>query len=122
MNEHFVPYEISLKLKELGFKERCLAGYLRGEFYWEGISNKTLGEPWTDICKAPLWQQVIDWFLDKYQLCIYWKPDRPNIGDTEYFIEHQFEDGIIAHEIHMFSYDAREQAILKAIELCQNKK
>ena len=59
MNKEFVPYELALKLKELGFDEPCIAthGYL--ELY----INTDDGH-----LKAPLFQQAFRWFIEKHQL------------------------------------------------------
>ena len=63
MDKEFVTYEVALALKELGFKEDCLASYYH--------AGKRL-----DICEyinhgkytilAPLKQQVFRWFREKY--------------------------------------------------------
>jgi hypothetical protein len=55
MKNEFVPYELALKLKQLGFDEPCIAthGYL--ELY----INTDDGH-----LKAPLFQQVFRWFRD----------------------------------------------------------
>lgn len=78
IENNFVPYELALKLKEKGFDYTCMARwdkiittnpstsegnrklelYVRGDYY-DPIS-------WT-ICNAPLFQQVTDWFREKYQ-------------------------------------------------------
>ena len=129
MKEQFVTYEIALKLKYLGFDEECLGDYYiipsdktpnpNGEFLglkYEDVSS------YTRLVSAPLWQQAIDWIWSNYQLCIYFRPDRPNIGDLEYVIERQFKEGVLASEIHMTLPMARKSAILKAIELCKDKK
>jgi hypothetical protein len=72
MNELFIPYELALRLKEKGFDlEYCFG-------YWTPYSSD---HPYLDIsqhyyrqdtggdvpgkCLAPLWQQVIDWFISK---------------------------------------------------------
>ena len=59
MNREFVPYELALKLKQLGFDEPCIAthGYL--ELY----INTDDGH-----IKAPLYQQAFRWFREKYKL------------------------------------------------------
>lgn len=59
MNKEFVPYELALKLKQLGFDEPCIAthGYL--ELY----INTDDGH-----IKAPLYQQAFKWFREKYNM------------------------------------------------------
>jgi hypothetical protein len=68
MDKEFVTYEQALALKELGFKEDCLASYYH--------AGKRL-----DICEyinhgeytmlAPLKQQVFRWFREKYDISVY---------------------------------------------------
>lgn len=77
MKEQFVPYDLSLKLKELGFDEECLGYYLNedlaeileieellciDEKHYQ--KSSALGK----VCSAPLWQQVFKWFRDKHKL------------------------------------------------------
>ena len=87
MKEQFVTYEIALKLKELDFNEECF-GYFNEKknlilasvsadkkfipFYYTNLyATKWLGSIFSsknkknNICVAPLWQQVIDWFRDE---------------------------------------------------------
>ena len=90
MNKLFVPYELSLKLKELDFYEECLgSNYTNHE---ENITDQydVRGKltasfdfnPFTDeddtgyvvnsekdyYVTAPLWCQVWEWFEDEHQL------------------------------------------------------
>lgn len=129
MEKQFVPYEIALKLKELGFDEECF-GYYSEQHDKTKIFCLYQEEDYFDEIRleAPLWQQVIDWFDNKniiigidinpgtlfYRVHLYKRyyhnPDRLIIG--EYFLSGEFNNFISKEE-------AREQAILKAIELCQ---
>lgn len=65
MEKEFIPYEIALALKELGFNEPCLAYY---DYYTKGVplniyeSDDGCGQP------APLYQQAFRWFRDKHEL------------------------------------------------------
>lgn len=74
LKDQFVPYQLSLKLKELGFNETCLTSYDPSKEFVEifatvfeetsiiedcyvtnfGIDNQFVA--------APLWQQAFDWF------------------------------------------------------------
>lgn len=140
MKEQFVTYEIALKLKELGFDEECLAIYYKDDEPKEllfSIPEKYSSNPevakyqardairqinfdkgWA--IKAPLWQQVIDWFRNNHLLNVEITPIWINsaIGlstitgylfycNNHYYTEYQTYE------------EAREQAILKVIELCQ---
>ena len=131
MQEQFCTYEISLKLKELGFNEECLGYYHVNEGYTKGYAFCYSENTRTSDCSvlAPLWQQVIDWLRERYNLCIEiqcpqrefdfysWTIHEPlGINDEEYNCK-TYEDGFTNNY-----YKCREQAILKAIELCQKKK
>jgi len=85
MNNEFVTYEQALALKELGFKEDCLASYYHagkrlgiGEYINHG--NYTI--------LAPLKQQVFRWFREKYG----WYANIMSwIHEEEIGIYHEFE-------------------------------
>lgn len=75
MEKQFVPYELAVKLKELGFDEKCFGYYnshrqLRyqgqvdplGGMDVEEMSNTSLNSKY---CSSPLWQQAFDWFLNE---------------------------------------------------------
>ena len=133
MKEQFVTYEIALSLKELGFDEECFGFFdgSRNNKLWYEMPNKGINYIPTYAILAPLWQQVIDWFDNKniiigidinpgtlfYRVHLYKRyyhnPSRLVI--KEYFLSGEFNNFISKEE-------AREQAILKAIELCKEKK
>ena len=82
-----------------------------------------------DIEKRIEYSLIIDWLREKYNLCIEiqcpqrefdfysWTIHEPlGINDEEYNCQ-TYEDGFTNNY-----YKAREQAILKAIELCQKEK
>lgn len=82
MEEQFVPYELALKLKELGFDRKCLAYYdMKGVFYPMGtvsgpkeiyfgtfIPKYQYKDDLEPLVAAPLWQQAFEFFRDKYKL------------------------------------------------------
>jgi hypothetical protein len=78
----FIPYEVALALKELGFDEPCF-GWFRStlipsnftEFFLEtefGMNESP--SDWVNsnfldkACSAPLYQQAFRWFREKYDL------------------------------------------------------
>jgi hypothetical protein len=130
MEKEFVTYEIALKLKELGFDEECLA-YFEDKELTHGMLN-SVGKKRYLI--APLWQQVIDWFLSQYNIWIivdtslikFYKNDELQPSKFQFVIEdlnnraadYMFHSA--DEELFYFDYKhTREQAILKAIELCK---
>jgi hypothetical protein len=69
MKEQFVPYELALKLKELGFKEKCLAtidqsGYL----HIKGTKSSPRGSMLYDIVDCPTLSQAFRWFREEHDL------------------------------------------------------
>ena len=87
MDKEFIPYEIALELKELGFddfsfgrfytKLRCKVFSVdeKGRHYSIKITPKklyTLGEHFVlnddNVIAAPLYQQAFRWFREKYNL------------------------------------------------------
>lgn len=121
MKELFVPYEIALEFKKLGFDKYCF-----GVFYtmdgknWQltDISHLEILDEMYDfgkdaILKSPTYQQVIDWFQEKYDIYI---------GKTGY------NDKITPKRwvYHVDDYYVQDQsldgAIKYAIELIKNKK
>ena len=65
MKTEFIPYDLALELKELGFNENCFRGYMFQ--YGEWIISDMMHD---NICPlyAPLYQQAFRWFREKYGL------------------------------------------------------
>jgi len=63
MEKEFVPYELSLELKQLGFDEPCFAYYDDGIFtFWYHSEQQP------DLvlnCTAPTYSQAFRWFREK---------------------------------------------------------
>jgi len=85
INKGFVPLQQSVELKELGFDKYCFGEHVeyRGrlarielEIYQERSDTQfTSDEQYDVLCKAPLYQQAFDWFLEKHNL--WFRPDYP---------------------------------------------
>ena len=72
MENLFVPYEIALKLKELGFDEKCFkcwSVFPCAVQNKEQLNDKPDDWAFTNI-KAPLYQQTINWFDDVHKIRI----------------------------------------------------
>ena len=134
MNEQFCNYEISKKLKDLGFNEECLAVFYQEKFMnghvepyvWNLINSiKTNSDcNSVDIVTAPLWQQVIDWLREKHNISV-----EPNFSFNTRSEGFKFNgiDGCIRYldsgesnttylcEINNY-YEARRLAILNALD------
>jgi len=82
MEREFVPYEIALAMKDLGFDEPC--------FNWYGFSKKVGDNPSSccnsygfiqerkSFCSAPLYQQAFRWFREEYGLLAEFCWNTPN--------------------------------------------
>jgi hypothetical protein len=124
MTKEIVPYERSLKLKQLGFDEPCITKYVetsRG-FILE-LTNicTTLGQlPSID---APLFQQAFRWFRENYRLSVLiqdWLDDYS--GEI---VEWTIGEDRIIYEItnRTDTYEEAELACLdKLIEIIETKK
>lgn len=129
MNEQFIPFELAVKLKELGFNEYCLAYFKDGDFRipnpHEPFINSEV-KPWI-IC-APLWQQAFDWFkmMHDIDLCI-----RPMtmVGYVMYYTVELLEAGkawdppvtLNIQDYAFLNHDCLE-AMIKIVEERINKK
>ena len=69
ISKNFIPYDLALELKELGFFEECLGFYI-----WQSWNNNSRleigndGEYTCETIKAPLYQQAFRFFREKYGL------------------------------------------------------
>ena len=114
MNKEFVPYELALKLKQLGFDEPCIAthGYL--ELY----INTDDGH-----LKAPLFQQAFRWFREKGFFVSFSTHDY-NIHD--FYIKWSMPDSsTLSESILSDTYDTYEETELacltKLIEIVETQ-
>ena len=132
MKEQFVTYEIALKLKELGFDEICFAHYSDGDLitktailksstmqYYQQNNINPSNQYKDKKCTAPLWQQVIDWLRESKNIVMeVWYDNTQNDGFSwlyEIYINNKEHE----HNGSYYDsfYEAREAAILKAIEI-----
>src|SRR5690606_5142866 len=133
MEEQFVPYELTVKLKELGFNEERLARYwvvtewekLTGEIRLQLFLDASIEDKF--LIKTPLWQQAFDWFREKYNLDSYvrkityrnWKLEinyiLQNDSKEEWEKYKKFQDYKDTQK------EARRACLEKLIELCKKK-
>lgn len=124
MKNQFVTYEIALKFKEINFDEECLYSFEYGNGGLECKLNPQLKT--NSTCNigeivASLWQQCVDWFREKHKINIFFDCEM-NISSMEVdWFKYRYIDRIWSNkgcyngsEIYE---EAREQAILKCIEL-----
>ena len=73
MEKEFVPYELALRMKQLGFDEPCLGFYNKEDRPNLGYCTNSFQDDTTlEIkCTAPLYQQAFRWFREKHELCYF---------------------------------------------------
>jgi hypothetical protein len=113
MEKQFVTYEIAKQLKRLGFDEECLG------IYCPELDIHNVGVNWNtnninDIKKewysAPLWQQVIDWLIEKLLL----NDDYFEL-ELRYFSD--YSGGIYLKDKEIIDFDNKEMLIESLIQL-----
>ena len=149
MKHLFVPYELALLAKENGFDEDCLAYWELFDNSWNGygawggitvlyeeddlrliLTVNELKSYYRNLIKAPLYQQLIDWFREKhkidvrvfpmyeqedsYKTCWGW-----NITELEWGIdkEHHIANSVSTREYGLSYYEALTIALTKAFKL-----
>lgn len=121
MKDQFIPYELALKLKELGFNGECIKGFYEGEPIYTIVSTpvdfnnkKQLGE----LVSAPLWQQSFDWFRDKgYGAFV---ETWINGGVKKFRGRNNYAPLFITDVFDTYE-EARQACLEKLIELCKKK-
>ena len=61
----FVPYDMALKMKELGFDEPCFGFYDNGYLNIVNVRNGNMFKT-NNGCLAPTFSQAFRWFREKY--------------------------------------------------------
>ena len=72
MEKEFVPYELAVKLKEIGFDEPCFAYYEPNKKFeyvnWETFKDfpyLAKNSEWQDLYGAPTYSQAFRWFREQ---------------------------------------------------------
>ena len=66
IESNFVPYQIAVDMKSIGFDEPCFGFYRKEKLYL--CDYKNVNEEKISIISAPLYQQVFRFFREKYML------------------------------------------------------
>lgn len=128
-NENFVTGKIARRLRELGFREKCLGfSYLAAPHRFQFIAVWNDFNESEEVCSHPLWQQVMDWCLKRDVLI------RKQFNSWEVVImatrsevwgriKTAFPDAIRNEnaEVVIYSGTHNENAFMEAIELTTRK-
>lgn len=126
MKDLFVDFEESLKLKELGFDDECIATYWADKLYVHGIQsletvkgsglhNRNLPDR---VITAPLYCQAFEWFRNTKMLKGYPTHAESN-GTYKYVIWKWNHDNLLGkweYITHVGTYNTYEEAQLKCLQ------
>jgi hypothetical protein len=133
IESNFVPYQIAVDMKSIGFDEPCMGRYGMNSkklFLDAKLTFKNSADLYSDIpndwCNdftaAPLYQQAFRWFREKHN----WHVDI-KIDDKSYYFYDCISNKIGKHDRviqreHSKTYEEAELACLdKLIEICKKK-
>ena len=129
MEEQFIPYELAIELRILGFDDYGFA------FYWTDTkqlifdSPDYLGKHNGVHLQAPLWQQAFDWFrkekgFDSWVVPIHYIENGKSFKKYTYIIEPViFDETFSIDGTESENYEeARIECLKKLIELRKNVK
>jgi hypothetical protein len=106
MNKEFIPYELALELKELGFDEPCFA-YLKPNVLTYEITIGEFNE--FEYHSAPTYSQAFRWFRDKHNLGAI-------VSQFGYAIENQYGQATnFEEDKNYLSYEETELECLKKL-------
>ena len=119
MEKEFLPYELALELKELGFNsstsfltEDSLDKYLNTLWRWsDGLSIID------NLIQAPLYQQAFKWFREKHKLLGLPKPYGYEI---QYNASLHYWGTIVEEETNTYE-EAELACLIKLIKIAKNK-
>jgi len=126
MEKEFVPYELAVKLKELGFDEPCFRLYKNIKEYKERIAGgdlitntNLLKFENSNYCASPTFSQAFRWFREEhylissiYQLSVNVKT---GLSSFEYMIDKLNNLGL-SQFIEDFPYNTYEEAEIACLE------
>lgn len=128
--KEFVPYDLALRLKALGFKERTLTYYEDGKpKLHDAIEGWDFNSSFLTCISRPIFSQVFKWFRDKYETISviefsndgeYWKDVKYNvtISEFKYFATH---DSFVKYGYKTYE-EAELDCLVKLIEIIEKDK
>ena len=124
MQKEFVPYELAIKLKELGFDEPCFGYYSKRELVYGSHANNHMQR---FRYSAPTFSQAFRWFRDTHNMFHEIQIDRttqPKFCYVVFHYEHYGNyEGIGIEDWSLYrTYEEAELACLdKLIEVVESK-
>jgi hypothetical protein len=107
MEKEFVPYELALRMKELGFEERCFTRYYESGKLADSLSY--LHHNYFGQVNAPTFSQAFRWFREKYDLH---GAVRKRNGNGNIYFEQIFDEDVLQNG----PFDTYEEAELACLD------
>ena len=116
LQNQFLSYELALQIQQLGFNKKCLAFYSLGKSTVV-LNNDLYSIDSTDI-GAPLFQQALEWFMEKgFQISLWTNPENPDAYIYEVMYQGRF---IFEHNKYIPYHEAKVSCIEKLIEVTKS--
>jgi len=120
MEKEFIPYDIALELKELGFDEPCFGYYNMVNHSGKFQLDTRILENSDDYIEAPLYQQCWRWFREKYKS--YYTIEGSKKHGFAFCIYSENDDIIEEVSLVYYTYEEAElECLKKLIEITKNK-
>ena len=117
MEKEFVPYELALKMKALGFDEPCFGHYSNGELVYSSHTNNNMQR---FRYSAPLYQQAFRWFREKYSYQSFISPSN-ELTYLAYDFTLKGFDGYFKSKQFKTYEEAELECLEKLIEIIEEK-
>jgi len=128
MEKEFVPYELALRMKQLGFDEPCFCFYSKIYGLIPTLPTYKVNEVAGEVI-LPLYQQAFRFFREKYNTCVEihettdWEEDNESWSFVIFKYKLGDNDGMISSTVDYNTYEEAELACLnKLIEIVKNEK
>ena len=126
MKEEFVPYDLAIRLRRLGFDEPCFATFFSVGAWQidctEGALNLNYRTPCEYSILAPTFSQAFRWFRDKHHL--YGRVATTSLTCHFIMIEEVTIDGTIGQNPKYKTYTSPDEAeiacLTELIEIVEN--
>ena len=125
MEKDYIPFELALELKSLGFYEKCSKYFKNDGTQHPSTINYCYNFKTGDLVSSPLFSQVFRWFRKKYKN-LHGSIEQTNSYKDEYTVyigTFGYIEGNLKDEPKVFiSYEEAElECLKKLIEIVKNK-
>jgi hypothetical protein len=119
IESNFVPYQIALDMKSIGFDEPCF-----GKFYYDQLEiggnwcNDDFKEDLDIYISAPTFSQAFRWFRERYKIRFFIQSGMSDLGE---FFKVIFPDGEQRNMSYITYEEAELECLKKLIQIIKEK-